>query len=310
MKKLSLVIPLYKNAANIESLCDSLRYFCSELEKWDVEFVFVQDGCPENSIEMVGREVFPTGTSVKLLKLSRNFGQQNAFLAGLKYATGTHFVSLSADLQDNPILIKEMIKLAESGAEIVICNRQKRNDGLLNNFMSFLAYKLLKHEVSRIPQGGFDFFLLGVKSREALLVLRSKYRYLQSDILTLGFSVSFLPYERQRRLHGKSSYSFNKKLKIFANALLDSSYGLVNMITAVGFLISITGFVFGSTVVVGYLSGNSPFPGFMPILSAILFLNGFVIFALGIIAQYIWRVYDMARNRHEYLVESVTDKLF
>jgi dolichol-phosphate mannosyltransferase len=310
MKKLSIVIPLYKSAPNIQSLCDSLRHLCSELEKWDIEIVFVQDGCPENSIELAEREVFPKGTSVKFLKLSRNFGQQNAFLAGLKYATGTHFVSMSADLQDNPILIKEMIILSENGSEIVICNRTKRNDGLLNNSMSFIAYKFLKHEVSKIPQGGFDFFLLGVKSREALLVLRSRYRYLQSDILTLGFSVSYLPYERQRRLHGKSSYSFDKKLRIFANALLDSSYGLVNMITAVGFLISITGFLFGSTVVVGYFVGNSPFPGFMPILSAILFLNGFVLFALGIIAQYIWRIYDMARNRHDYIVEGITEKLF
>lgn len=308
--KLSIIVPLYKSAADIDPLCESLNLLRSGLAYWDFELIFVDDGCPENSIGVVRNFQFTSGINVRLVKLSRNFGQQNAFLAGLRLASGDHFVNISADLQDDPSLIIEMMSLVSRGAEIVICNRTKRSDGTLNNMMSLLAYKFLKHEVSKIPSGGFDYFLLGSKAREALLELRGKYRYLQSDILTLGFPVAFLPYERQKRLLGKSSYTLGKKLRIFSNALLDSSFGMIHMITGVGMLVSITGFLLSATVIAGYFLGDSPFPGFAAIFSAILILNGVVIFTLGILGQYVWRIYDIARNRQDYIVENLEDLVF
>jgi dolichol-phosphate mannosyltransferase len=308
--KLSIIIPLYKSAMDIDPLCKSLNLLRSNLRHWDFELVFVDDGCPENSMSFVQNFQFKEKINVRFVKLSRNFGQQNAFLAGLQHATGNHFVNISADLQDDPNLIVEMIALVSKGAEIVICNRTKRSDGTLNDLMSLMAYKFLKHEVSRIPSGGFDYFLLGSKARKELLELRGKYRYLQSDILTLGFPVAYLPYERQKRLLGKSSYTIGKKLRIFSNALLDSSFGMIHTITGVGLIVSISGILLSISVIVGYFLGDSPFPGFAAIFSAILIFNGVVIFTLGILGQYVWRIYDIARNRPDYIVENLEDVNF
>jgi glycosyltransferase involved in cell wall biosynthesis len=302
---ISLIIPFYKNSENIDSLHDSLVSLSFPKLKWDVELIFVDDGSPDDSLERMKMKAFPGAFQVQFIKLSRNFGQQNAFLAGLGQAKGNVFVNLSADLQDDPEILFDMLEAFSTGSEIVICHRASRADGLLSNIVSQIAYKFLRHEVSEIPSGGFDYFLIGKKARAELLNLKGKYRYLQSDILSLGFPITFIPYARRERKIGKSSYSFKKKFQIFINALLDSSFGMINFLSLIGLLVSFCGILLGFSVIVGYLLGQSPFQGFTPILSSLLILNGLTIFTLGVLGQYIWRIYDISRNRPDFVIEAI-----
>ncbi len=302
---ISVIIPLYKNSENIDSLHDSLISLSFPKLKWDFELVFVDDGSPDDSLERIKMKVFPDSFQVQFIKLSRNFGQQNAFLAGLREAKGGVFVNLSADLQDDPEILFDMLEAVSAGSEIVICHRTSRSDGLIGNAVSLIAYKFLRHEVSEIPSGGFDYFLIGKKARAELLNLKGKYRYLQSDILSLGFPITFIPYARKERKIGKSSYTYKKKFQIFVNALLDSSFGMINFLSFIGLLVSFCGVLLGFSVIVGFLLGQSPFQGFTPILSSLLILNGLTIFTLGVLGQYIWRIYDISRNRPDFVIEAI-----
>jgi len=306
---ISIVIPVYMNADGLKDLANELVLREQEFTQLGIELqtVFVVDGSPDNSLaillDLKKHRKLPQDS--KVVKLSRNFGQISALLAGLEISDGECMICYSADMQDPSKLFITMYEHFRNGSEVVIATRESRSDGFIWDMTSKFGYALLRREVPNIPKGGFDFFLIGQKARKILLDRAGSKRFLQADILHLGFQPVLIGYPRVKRMYGKSGYSFRRRLEVFVNAFFDSTDLPIKVATRLGFTISICGFLSTLFVLFSYLRGDSPFNGFAAITSAILVIGGLQLGLIGILGEYIYRIYDINRNRPRFIIEKV-----
>jgi len=290
MKKcISFVVAVYQNEEAVTRTYEKIStLFSNELKAYDYEIVFVDDGSQDASYpELLA--LHERDKNVKVISFTRNFGQMAAMLAGFKHATGDAVINISADLQDPVRLIPEMISNWESGMETVVCYRTDRSDNLAARLFSHLAYGILRRAVPQIPRGGFDFVLMDRKVMDEFNSVEVRNRFFQGDLLWLGFKASFIPYVREKRTIGTSQYTFWKKFKNFADAILDASYMPIRFISFVGFFTALAGFIYMITVVMSWIFNATPFSGWAPIMMAILMIGGMIMMMLGVIGEYLWR---------------------
>jgi polyisoprenyl-phosphate glycosyltransferase len=305
---LGLIIPIYKNESSIQDLCREIDFLENNLKSKNVEVLtnFVIDGSPDSSRNLIAKEKKSRGKqNWTIVVLSRNFGQTNALLAGLSLSKADHHVCMSADLQDPPELIEEFVEMSKRGYSIVIGVRESRSDSLIAQITSYVAYYFLRREMSEIPKSGFDFFLVNENVRKELLSMRGLNRFLQGDVSSLGFKRALIPYHRAARPNGKSSYSIMARLKLFFNFIIDVSNSPLRLLTLVGIATAFMGFALALLSVVAYLQGNLVFRGFTPIYVGILIFGGLQLLSLGVLGEYLIRIYGMLRNRPAWVVESV-----
>lgn len=301
--RLSFVIAVYHNEGSIakthEAIQSILAASCPDL---DYEMIFVDDGSTDGSLReiLAVKEIDPT--HVKAITFTRNFGQLPAMLAGFNESTGDAVINISADLQDPVDLIPSMIRLWQSGSEIVICNRTDRSDPFLAKVFSKIAYGILRMSVPQIPRGGFDFVLMDRKVMDTFNSIDVRHRFFQGDLLWTGYRTSFIPYVRQKRTVGKSQYSFAKKLKVFLDAVLDASFLPIRLISLLGMVTSTLGLIYSIVIFIAWLNGDTPFTGWAPIMIAILIVGGLIMVMLGIIGEYIWRINEEVRKRPNYVI--------
>lgn len=302
--KISFVIAVYRNeGAILETYKKITSLFAADLREYEYEIIFVDDGSDDGSFAeiMALRENDP---KIKALSFTRNFGQMAAMLAGFKVATGDAILNISADLQDPVELVPKMIDKWTSGDEIVICFRTDRSDSFAAKAFSHVAYGLLRLAIPQIPKGGFDFVLMDRKVMDTFNSIDVRNRFFQGDLLWPGYRTSFIPYTRLKREIGRSQYNFAKKLKNFIDAFLDASYIPIRMISLFGVLTSFLGVLYSATVVYSWVTGSTPFSGWAPLMIAILLIGGIIMFMLGIIGEYIWRIYDEVRKKPNYIIRS------
>jgi glycosyltransferase involved in cell wall biosynthesis len=300
--KISFVIAVYHNEGALSKTHEKIRsVFASDLAQHDYEIVFVDDGSQDGSLQEI-LALRKQDSRVKIITFTRNFGQMAAMLAGFKEATGDAVINISADLQDPVELIPQMVEKWREGAEIVICYRTDRADTLLAKIFSRLAYGVLRMSWPQIPPGGFDFVLMDRKVMDAFNAIDVRHRFFQGDLLWTGYRTSFIPYVRLKRTIGKSQYNFAKKLKNFLDAVLDASYLPIRFISLVGLLTSMFGVLYSITIVYSWCRGGTPFQGWAPIMIAILLVGGLIMFMLGVIGEYIWRINEEVRKRPNYVV--------
>jgi polyisoprenyl-phosphate glycosyltransferase len=303
MKKISFVIPVFRNEQSIDILFNKIKsLFDDVLAIYDYEFVFVDDGSDDNSLaELLKlKSVF---SKIKIISFSRNFGQTAALNAGFRDARGDIVISLSADLQEPIDLIPQMIQNWEMGNEIVICYRVNRNDGFIRNSTSKFFYKLIKLSNPLMPTGGFDFLLLGQKALPEFNRLNQKNKFFQGDVLWLGFSVKFIPYERLERIHGKSQWSLSKRIKYFIDGILNTAYWPIRLMSFLGFLFAFGGFIYALIVAYARFVNETPFKGYAPIVILLLIIGGLIMMMLGIMGEYLWRIYDETKQRPPYIIK-------
>ncbi len=298
----SIVIPVYNNEKSLSISHQQIRdLFAAELPGDDFEIVFVNDGSRDGSYaELV--ELHRQDARVKVLSFTRNFGQMAAMLAGFNEARGDAVINISADLQDPIELMADMVRKWRDGAEIVVAYREGREDPLLARIFSRMAYALMRMSTPNMPQGGFDYVLMDRKVMDFFNSITVRHRFFQGDLLWSGYRVAFVSYLRRKREHGVSQYTFFKKLKNLLDALLDSSYLPIRFISLMGVLTSIGGVIYSATVVWSWAVGGTPFSGFAPIMIAIMMVGGMIMTMLGILGEYVWRIYDEIRMKPNYLV--------
>jgi glycosyltransferase involved in cell wall biosynthesis len=268
----------------------------------DYEFVFINDGSDDNSLQEL-ISLYESDSKVKIINFSRNFGQVSAIVAGYKEVVGDVVVNMSADLQEPVSLIEEMINKWKAGNEIVICHRIDREDSFIANNASKVFYKLMKYVNPKMPKGGFDFILMDKKVIDGLNQIDERNRFLQGDILWMGFNVAFIPYNRLKRTIGKSQWTLSKKLKYFIDGLLNTSYIPIRMMSLLGIIISFLGFIYAVVIAYNRFINNTPFDGWAPIMILILIIGGLIMLMLGIIGEYVWRTYDETRKRPLYIIK-------
>lgn len=300
--KISFVIAVYRNEGSIHQTYEKIRsLFIRTLKKYSYEIIFIDDGSDDGSLREI-LNLRKKDPRVKAITFTRNFGQMAAMLAGLKQSSGDAVINISADMQDPIDLVEQMVRKWEKGSEIVICYRTERSDAITAKLFSRFAYFLLRMSIPKIPSGGFDFVLIDRKTLDQFNTIDVRNRFFQGDLLWTGYRTSFIPYKRLKRLIGKSQYSFAKKLKNFLDAFLDASYISIRFISIVGIGTSVLGILYSITIVYSWLHGGTPFTGWAPIMIAVMVIGGLLMVMLGIIGEYIWRIYDEVRKKPNYII--------
>ncbi|HKB00868.1 MAG TPA: glycosyltransferase family 2 protein [Gemmataceae bacterium] len=305
-KRLSVVVPVYFNEGSLPHLFRELedveRQLCDcGLE---LELIFVDDGSGDESYaELV--KIKARRPATRLVKLSRNFGAVHASKTGLQFVTGDCFLVLAADLQDPPGLIPDMVRRWQAGAKFVTCVRETRSDPPLSTLFAKAYYRVLRAVVvPDYPDGGYDLALM---DRVMLPHMQASGKNINPNVFAfwLGFKAEVIPYRRRQRVHGKSRWTFRKKVKFFLDTLLGFSIVPLRLISLTGLAVSLLSLAFVAFVVVNGLLGRYDVPGFATLASIISFLLGLVICMLGVIGEYLWRIFDEVSRRPEAVIEEV-----
>jgi glycosyltransferase involved in cell wall biosynthesis len=305
-KTLSIVIPVYYNEDSIEPLYQKLIKVERQLKaiKINLQLIFVDDGSGDFSFQKL-LKIKRQRRSIKLIKLTRNFGAVHASKCGLGFVTGDCFTILAADLQDPPELILQMVKKWISGSTFIICERSSREDPFVSKLFAKFFYWLVRNLViNDYPRGGYDMALMD-KSILKHIVFSSKNLYTPLLVYWLGYKPDVIHYHRAKRQYGKSRWTFLKKINAFLDIMVGFSVRPIRLISAFGAVISVMSFIYGTSIVISALFNKISIPGFATIVSLISFMLGLIIIMLGIIGEYLWRIFDETNKRPEVVIEKI-----
>jgi len=304
---ISVVVPVYQNAASLPDLAARIRAMAESCAPTEFEFVFVEDGSRDDSLAVL-RQLSREDPRVRVLKLSRNFGSNAAMLAGLAAAAGDAVVAVAADLQDPPELIPEMLRLWAEGRKVVLAARRGRQDPLVTRALAGAFYVLFRRFAIRtMPERGFDFFLVDRRVRDLLVGIQENNAYLMGLILWLGFVPAVVEYDRVARAerYGASAWTFWRKVKHFVDSFVAFSYTPLRVASLLGFLVVCLAFVYGALVLYLKLSRGFPVGGWASLMLVLLVVSGIQIAMLGVLGEYLWRNLEETRHRPRFIVEAV-----
>lgn len=306
MKKISIVVPVYFNEENLLALYTDLKEkVLNNLQKYelDYELIFVDDGSKDNSYSVM-KDLAKLDNKIVLVKLSRNFGEHSAILAGLTKATGDFAVRKAADLQEPSDLILKMIEKYNEGNKVVLATRADRDEPLIQRaFSSLYAFMMRKFALPNMPKGGFDSFLIDREVIDVLVNMQEKNTSLMSQILWSGFKTDTVPYTRLKREVGKSRWTLSKKIKLVIDSLLGFSYLPIRLISFMGMFFAFIAFINLCVVIYKRMVGIIDVEGYSSLLIVMLFGFGIVMFSLGILGEYMWRMFDATRNRPPFIID-------
>jgi glycosyltransferase involved in cell wall biosynthesis len=301
LELLSVVAPVYNEEGTVEQFYSRV---CSALEGLRFELVLVDDGSSDRSPELL-HQLASSDPRVHVVYLSRNFGHQTALTAGLDHARGNAVVMLDADLQDPPEVIPKMLDHWRAGCDVVYAVRERRTGESRFKLATARWFYTLFDKLAQVElqHNSGDFRLLDRRALDALLSMRERNRFLRGMTVWVGYTQAAVPYSRDPRYAGETKYTIPKMLKFSLDALSSFSHRPLQLATLLGFLISTLAFVAVPVVVVLRILG-SYLPGFSSITIAVLLLGGIQLIALGIIGEYVGRIYDEVKGRPLYLVRS------
>lgn len=307
MKRVSIVVPVYYSAQSLPELMERLDALAGRNDEYEFEFIFVDDGSGDNSFAVL-EELLNKDQRVRIVKLSRNFGSNPAVIAGLAAASGDAVTAVSADLQDSPELIHDMLAHWRDGAKVVLAVRQGRSDSALTSLLSTVFYRLFRRfAIASMPPGGFDFFLLDKQVCDLIRGFSETNTYIMGLILWLGFKPVELLYRRGPRpaRYGRSMWSFTKRIKYFIDSFVAFSYFPIRIASVLGLVLSVIGLIYALIVIVlRVVKGYQP-DGWASLMVVLLVVSGVQLFIMGILGEYLWRTLDVARRRPQFVVERV-----
>ena len=303
MKKISILIPCYNEEKSLPLLYPELVKLMDANSAYDWELMFVNDGSTDGTLMELQR-LRQQDRRVNYVDLSRNFGKEAAMLAGFDYVTGDCMVILDADMQHPPTLIPEMIKWWEQGYEDVYAKRKSRGrESWLRKRLSLMFYKLLQR-ASRfeILQDVGDFRLLDRKCVDALKKMRESERYTKGMYSWIGFKKKEVEFMQGDRVAGTSSWSYRRLFSFALDGITSFTTAPLRISTIVGFVVSLCAFIYMIYVFIKALIWGDPVQGYPTLVVLILFLGGIQLLSLGIIGEYIGRIYNETKNRPDYIV--------
>jgi len=300
---LSLVIPIYRSEENIPDLLKAVTDLAHRVA---LEAVFVVDGSPDRSAELLHRELPRQRFVCRLVELTRNFGAFSAITAGMAEGRGDHFAVLAADLQEPPELILDFHKLLSTGdCDVVIGQRISRGDPWLSRTLSGMFWSLFRRlAIRNIPAGGVDTFACTRQVRDSILALPEVDSSLISLLFWVGYRQQKVPFVRRQRTVGKSAWSLAKKLDYAIYSLFNFTDVPIRLLIYSGMLAALSSVVLGAVVLTAKLTGRIPVPGYTAVALLIMFYGGMTMFGLGVVGQYVWLALQNARRRPNYIIRS------
>jgi dolichol-phosphate mannosyltransferase len=302
---ISFVLPVHNEAGNIQTLHERLSRAVGGLS-YSAEFVYVNDGSRDDSLEIL-RGISRRDERLVVIDFSRNFGHQIAVTAGLDEARGDAVVIMDTDLQDPPEVVLELIAAWEDGADVAYAQRRTRKDSWFKRTTAAAYYRLL-HRLSDIdiPENTGDFRLLDRRVVDEVKKYREVDRYVRGMVSHVGFTQVAVPFDRDERISGESGYPLRKMLKLAADGILGFSTFPLTIISRVGFIASalaVLGAVYA--LAMKLLAPGSVVEGWTFIVMSVLFVGGLQISMLGILGQYVGRIYREVQDRPLYTVRSI-----
>lgn len=306
MKKLiSILVPAYNEARNLPGLVAALSSLANNIDTYDWEFLIVNDGSSDNTSDVL-RSLREEDIRVNYINLSRNFGKESAMLAGLDYAKGDCVVIMDADLQHPVSAVPEMIKAWEEGYDDVYGKRKTRGkESWLRKKLSLLYYSLLQKttRIDILPNVG-DFRLLDRRCVDAVRELRETQRYTKGLFCWIGFKKKPVEFESLDRTEGKSTFNFLSLLGLAIEGITGFTISPLRIASLLGVVVSIVAFIYLVFVIFKTIFYGEPVQGYPTLLCVILFLGGCQLLAIGIIGEYIGRIFNETKRRPPYLVDS------
>ena len=309
MKLITILIPCFNEENSLDLLYERLRNMTSQLSRYRFQILLVNDGSKDNTLAKM-HELHRKDSTVSYLSLSRNFGKENAMLAGLDFAEGDAVILIDADLQDPPELIPQMIEEWEKGYDDVYARRRSRaGETWFKKASAHWYYRILqKFADIDIPADVGDFRLLDRQAVDALCSLRERQRYTKGLFSWIGYNKKELLFDREPRAAGNSKMNFLKLFGLAVDGITSFSVAPLRLASILGIIISSIAFLYLLFVIAKTLLFGDPVAGYPSMISIILFMGGIQLIVLGIIGEYVGRIFYEAKRRPDYLVSEYNGK--
>lgn len=304
MKKITILIPCYNERESLPILHKELCNVIDAESSYNWEILFVNDGSVDNTIQVI-KSLSVQDKRISYVDLSRNYGKETAMLAGFDHVEGDACVIMDADLQHPPLVVHEMLRKWEEGYNDVYGKRISRGkESRLRKQLSITFYKILQNvtRVEVLPNVG-DFRLLDRKCIDALCQMRESNRYTKGLYCLIGFKKTYVKFETQERIAGKSSWSFWSLLGLAIEGLTSFTTAPLRIATIVGGITALSAFLYALYFFIKSLIVDDPAQGFPTLVILILFLGGLQLLALGILGEYLGRIFNESKHRPNYFVQ-------
>jgi glycosyltransferase involved in cell wall biosynthesis len=303
-KKISILIPAYNEQEVLRHLYERLNKLAGENKAYNFEFLFINDGSRDTTLEMI-KSYAKDDNRIAYVNLSRNFGKEIAMIAGLDHVTGDATVIIDADLQDPPELIPMMISYWEEGFDDVYARRKSRaGESWFKKITSEFYYKLLQKSTSiPIQQDTGDFRLLDKRCVEALRQFRESQRNAKGMFSWIGYKKKEILYDRDPRAAGETKWNYAKLINLAIDGITSFTTAPLRISSVIGAFVSLAAFIYIVYLVIRTALYGSDLAGYPSMMAVILFLGGVQLLSLGIIGEYIGRIFNETKHRPLYLIE-------
>lgn len=305
-KKTSIIVPVYNSSLFMENLLEAIE--AERLKNnWDLELVLVEDGSKDNSFAKI-LELATKYPYIKGIKLARNFGHQIAVKTGLAHCTGDYIAIIDDDLQDPPSLLPHFFSFLDKGYDVAYGVRKKRKESFLKKLSYNSFYRILKKmSDTEIPLDSGDFCVMSRRVVDNMLKLQEKNPFLRGIRAWIGFKQIGVEYDRHARFDGQSGYTLKKLLKIAMDGIFSFSSVPIRLITILGMLGLTLASIYSVLTIYGYLAHGISVKGFATLSILISFFSSLILICLGIIGEYIVRIYDEVRDRPYVIIEKTVN---
>lgn len=309
MKKVSILIPCFNEEQSLPLLYPELKKLMDSKTMYDWEVLFINDGSKDNTLNII-KALRSADCRISYVNLSRNFGKENAMLAGFDYVTGDCMVIMDADLQDPPSLISQMLEYWEQGYQDIYARRANRGkESWLRKKLSLLFYKILDNSTRfDVLQNVGDFRLLDRQCIDALTQLRESERYTKGMFCWIGYRKKEVVFDRGNRIAGESNWNFWSLFNLAIEGITSFTTAPLRFASIAGFIIAVITFLYALYFLTKTLLIGDPVPGFTTLIVVVLFLGGIQLMAIGVLGEYIGRIFNESKNRPTYLANEYNEE--
>lgn len=303
MKQISLIVPCFNEQDSIRFFVEKVEEIFLQLPNYSYEIVFINDGSKDRTKEVI-LDLSNINKKIKLVDLARNFGKEIALAAGLDYCNGDAVIPMDVDMQDPPEVIIDFINKWEEGYDVVYGIREERvGDSFLKKLTAFLFYRVINLlSDTKIPKDTGDFRLMDKKVVEVLKQMKERHRFMKGIFAWVGFNQIGIPYIRKPRVSGQSKFNLIKLSTLALEGITSFSVRPLKLASFFGFFTSVIAFIYGSYIIIRSLINGSDVPGYPSLIVIILFLGGIQLISIGLLGEYIGRIYNETKKRPLYIV--------
>ena len=302
-KKITIMVPCFNEEKSLPLFYDETKIVMESLQQYDWELLFINDGS-RDSTDSIIKEIYEVDNRISYICLTRNFGKENAMLAGFDYAKGDCVIIMDADLQDPPSLIPKMLRYWEEGHQDVYAKRASRGkESWLRKHLSLLFYSILNKSTryDMLSNVG-DFRLLDRKCVDAIRQLRETERYTKGLFCWIGFNKKEILFERGDRAAGKSNWGYGALFNLAVEGITSFSTAPLCIASIIGLVVAIWALGYMAWIIMKVLIWGDPVAGFPTIMTVMLFLGAMQLIAIGILGEYVGRIFNETKNRPTYLI--------